>query len=349
MGEGRRHTTFRPRRRTNHSRSWGKDRRTRSIVLPALRTIPAHGGRTVSASSGSSTEPSPLMGEGRAWSFWLRSTSPNHPRSWGKDAGSGGLGLGGERTIPAHGGRTWGCHHAPTRGGRTIPAHGGRTSMSGAWTSAMTEPSPLMGEGRFPTWGRTCEPSPLMGEGLPATPRAILSLANHPRSWGKDASVDHTLLLQVRTIPAHGGRTRDHRASCAPPANHPRSWGKDCARSLRCLEPFSNHPRSWGKDVARLTWNSCARRTIPAHGGRTPATPFARPGHPNHPRSWGKDAPRLRLLPPRRRTIPAHGGRTGPFLCLAPSADEPSPLMGEGPFVIIEFSKTSEPQVVRLG
>jgi hypothetical protein len=36
-------------------------------------------------------------------------------------------------------------------------------------------------------------------------------------------------------------------------------------------------------------------------------------------------------------------------LCLAPSADEPSPLMGEGPFVIIEFSKTSEPQVVRLG
>jgi hypothetical protein len=259
------------------TRSWGKD----MLFAEAIRTIPAHGGRTeIDATPpsrppftnhprswgkdggiSSPSEPSPLMGERRSYCWSWADATANHPRSWGKN-----------------------------------PA---RSCSQRAWS----EPSPLMGErlrrSRWPTdrsanhprsWGKDVmpqpnvfariEPSPLMGEGR----NALFSLCsntnrtepNHPRSWGKDKRKGK--LVGTEPSPLMGeGRLYD--ICCA---NHPRSWGKDeLADEPNRTEPSplmgggrsvsvaTNHPRSWGKD-ARLAPPAWRRQ-------------------PNHPRSWGKD------------------------------------------------------------
>jgi hypothetical protein len=201
------------------TRSWGKD----MLFAEAIRTIPAHGGRTeIDATPpsrppftnhprswgkdggiSSPSEPSPLMGERRSYCWSWADATANHPRSWGKNPARSCSQRAWSEPSPLMGERLrrsrW-----PTDRSANHPRSWGKDVMPQPNVFARIEPSPLMGEGRnalFSLCSNTNRTIPAHGGRTSA--RASWWAPNHPRSWGKDGCT----ISAVRTIPVHGGRT----------------------------------------------------------------------------------------------------------------------------------------------
>ena len=254
------------------------------------RLIPAHAGKTsVSKSSTDGT---------RA-----------HPRSRGENGedllreararGSSPL------TRGKRGGSPGGC-----RGGRLIPAHAGKTRLE------------LNAH-----------------EGPPAHPRSRGENANGQRMIRKPPGSSPLTRgklvfpgLSARTrrlIPAHAGKTGQHRAVVALLQAHPRSRGENTGGGGLGSHDLGSSPLTRGKLQSHLGGNMTGG-LIPAHAGKTGWAPTVPGWRWAHPRSRGENgapfSPIFQALgsspltrgkrwcpPPGRSTgglIPAHAGKT---------------------------------------
>ena len=133
-----------------------------------------------------------------------------------------------------------------------------------------------------------------------------------------------------RLIPAHAGKTIPRPFASTSPAAHPRSRGENRARTPRCRRGWGSSPLTRGKQQASSPL-LLGLRLIPAHAGKTPASPLAAGAYAAHPRSRGENARGRsdswpvrgsspltrgkRCRDPARldeaRLIPAHAGKTG--------------------------------------
>ena len=133
-----------------------------------------------------------------------------------------------------------------------------------------------------------------------------------------------------RLIPAHAGKTLSQGFQRVPRRAHPRSRGENA------LSPPQGYPHTGSSPLTRgkpklTAEDRQAARLIPAHAGKTGASPQPPPSSAAHPRSRGENLglviaivgapgsspltrgkPRpLRTPLAARRLIPAHAGKTG--------------------------------------
>ena len=150
-----------------------------------------------------------------------------------------------------------------------IPAHAGKTNGFGAHAK------------RCRAHPRAC------GENKLLIRIMSIMLGSSPRMRGKPTVLERTL-SDVGLIPAHAGKTHPGAGTGCLATAHPRACGEN--RGYDTVEPCTNgsSPRMRGK-LATLV---AARRTaglIPAHAGKTPCSPPARPAHRAHPRACGEN------------------------------------------------------------
>ena len=91
-------------------------------------------------------------------------------------------------------------------------------------------------------------------------------------------------------IPAHAGKTRDHRPGIQPGEAHPRSRGENAVGFADVAREAGSSPLTRGK-LSDITYQAAKPRLIPAHAGKTTGfhcRPFSMPAHP---RSRGENPP----------------------------------------------------------
>ena len=135
--------------------------------------------------------------------------------------------------------------------------------------------------------------------------------------------------MRAGLIPAHAGKTRRSRPATRPTRAHPRSRGENPPRGHREEHDRGSSPLTRGKHGAVVDAD-LVDRLIPAHAGKTRATPASRATCWAHPRSrgenrlvlsqfpscWGSSPltrGKLRHASPAvagHRLIPAHAGKT---------------------------------------
>ena len=267
----------------------GKHPIRRARRAPA-RLIPAHAGKTVSAS---------------------RPTSPRsaHPRSRGENIAS---------MLPARAALgssplTRGKHHLrpprlPVQ--RLIPAHAGKTAQA------------LAAGGRQLAHPRS------RGENESTNRPSCATSGSSPLTRGKRRRYQEPIYW-IRLIPAHAGKTDPHRAYCPHDGAHPRSRGENSGRVKVWPLIAGSSPLTRGK-LEELTITDETPRLIPAHAGKTGLSTLTKPCLRAHPRSRGENlllgtptpvalgsSPLTRGKPtPGRRAagsrglIPAHAGKT---------------------------------------
>ena len=175
--------------------------------------------------------------------------------------------------------------------------------------------------------------------------------AAHPRSRGENMALQaalnnrggsspltrgkprgHALLRGAQgLIPAHAGKTADHRSMPVKASAHPRSRGENGKPSGVDLSAAGSSPLTRGKHRPSSS-RPATPGLIPAHAGKTAPDGCSHPPSPAHPRSRGeneiealldpeqqgsspltrgkRDARLLQAL--RARLIPAHAGKTLP-------------------------------------
>ena len=132
---------------------------------------------------------------------------------------------------------------------RNIPAHTGKTSS------------------RFPaTHWRTEHPRP-HGENMPTEEGIVPKFGTSPPTRGK-RRMPLQMVMILRNIPAHTGKTPTAERAAGSPPEHPRPHGENWARSCARWAACGTSPPTRGK-------RRCGRprpgrgRNIPAHTGKT--------------------------------------------------------------------------------
>ena len=153
-------------------------------------------------------------------------------------------------------------------------------------------------------------------------------MGSSPLTRGKQTEV-MPRLQAFRLIPAHAGKTPQHRLSRANSRAHPRSRGENCAVVHECVHPCGSSPLTRGKQDSPQGPGR-PERLIPAHAGKTARGLAVYGLIAAHPRSRGENvarqlhgglhvgsSPLTRGKPPvndvplaARRLIPAHAGKT---------------------------------------
>ena len=262
-----------------------------SSVLPPVRLIPAHAGKTF-------TCPLRLV-RGRA-----------HPRSRGENgshvlachwfSGSSPLTRGKhaslcgktckERLIPAHAGKTQGAwerdaHHTahPRSRGENCPPT--RIRLLSAGSSPLTRGK--RGRARPILPGRLAHPRS-RGENSDPAYGMALSVGSSPLTRGKPVS-RQVSSSSTGLIPAHAGKTHHTGDPLERTRAHPRSRGENVRSATRLLAICGSSPLTRGK---RYTPRPGApeRRLIPAHAGKTAGSAAPTSWVSAHPRSRGENA-----------------------------------------------------------
>ena len=113
-----------------------------------------------------------------------------------------------------------------------------------------------------------------------------------------------------RLIPAHAGKTRVIICSFLRAAAHPRSRGENHGRLTYLPSKPGSSPLTRGKPTVG-TMISAAHRLIPAHAGKTQASP-PEPRHaPAHPRSRGENPCAGTKRRPQTGSSPLTRGKRG--------------------------------------
>ena len=149
-----------------------------------------------------------------------------------------------------------------------------------------------------------------------------------PRTRGKQPELIVDEIVS-RNIPAHAGKTRHQPFWPVLSSEHPRARGENDAEGGAGFAVLVTSPRTRGK-LRALSSGLGGTGNIPAHAGKTAATPIPpryREEHPRargenlqggiHPTRRGGTSPRTRGKPADRvpmedwqRNIPAHAGKT---------------------------------------
>ena len=115
-----------------------------------------------------------------------------------------------------------------------------------------------------------------------------MDIGSSPLTRGKrlEAAV---VLLVLRLIPAHAGKTSWRRSRIARASAHPRSRGENCSRTRSASALGGSSPLTRGKPVTCTDARS-STRLIPAHAGKTRPRRMRTTAIPAHPRSRGENA-----------------------------------------------------------
>ncbi len=132
----------------------------------------------------------------------------------------------------------------------------------------------------------------------------------HPRACGENFHRRASLGVQLRSIPAHAGKTRNGRIrNAAWDGPSPRMRGKRPQKPERGAR-VAVHPRACGENKTCPRVSQHPARSIPAHAGKTHLDLAQRLGVAVHPRACGENSnPNARKALPSR-SIPAHAGKT---------------------------------------
>ena len=155
---------------------------------------------------------------------------------------------------------------------RLIPAHAGKTER------------PILIAATLPAHPRS------RGENSPASIRPSMSAGSSPLTRGKQAGT-YRMVVFVRLIPAHAGKTSSRsRAKPVSPA-HPRSRGENGGHSCGVSLSVGSSPLTRGK-LRTPSRRSRERRLIPAHAGKTTKHIPKPTNKTAHPRSRGENRQR---------------------------------------------------------
>ena len=151
-----------------------------------------------------------------------------------------------------------------------IPAHAGKTPQPGLMAPTIRAHPRSRGENR------------LLGGSCYCASGSSPLTRGKPASWG-------VMLLRLRLIPAHAGKTRLMSAGMIQARAHPRSRGENIADSAPDRSSRGSSPLTRGK---RPTCRCCqaTHRLIPAHAGKTSPYSSKRFRCGAHPRSRGENS-----------------------------------------------------------
>ena len=179
-----------------------------------------------------------------------------------------------------------------------IPAHAGKT-RSGAWSRAGRRAHPRSrGENR---------PSPSTSKSWAGSSPLTRGKLRGPRPRDTDRGL----------IPAHAGKTDLGGGGGHERGAHPRSRGENGVESHTIAHGLGSSPLTRGKHAGGHA-AAVGPGLIPAHAGKTSATPTATKHYRAHPRSRGENTPWSPARAPCLGSSPLtrgkrHGG--GPNLC----------------------------------
>ena len=152
---------------------------------------------------------------------------------------------------------------------RLIPAHAGKT------------PQPEVSK-----WGTTAHPRS-RGENAGSNRRLRQRVGSSPLTRGKRPRRARGWAV-LGLIPAHAGKTLPMGTGGSSAAAHPRSRGENALDRKRAITTRGSSPLTRGKP-----WRCCRslvdQGLIPAHAGKTGATPLATVRRQAHPRSRGEN------------------------------------------------------------
>ena len=194
-----------------------------------------------------------------------------------------------------------------------IPAHAGKTTNRGAHATG-TQAHPRS-----------------RGENLPLPSASWIYTGSSPLTRGKLLDGER-LACARRLIPAHAGKTSMALQRSPRSPAHPRSCGENRAKFVDDGLDWGSSPLMRGKQGARC--RKTRLRLIPAHAGKTTASPGVSAARPAHPRSRGENVERTHTdehkdgsspltrgkqsvfvhVSDSLRLIPAHAGKTGQAL-----------------------------------
>ena len=166
------------------------------------------------------------------------------------------------------------------------------------------------------------------GENVHARHIQAARAGSSPLTRGKLVSVDAGV-SGVGLIPAHAGKTPSRTPKKWPPGAHPRSRGENDESRPAKFSVDGSSPLTRGKPEELQAWFE-ESRLIPAHAGKTTASPPASRTPAAHPRSRGENLSVVVQLPNsagsspltrgkrfeglavdgRAGLIPAHAGKT---------------------------------------
>ena len=189
------------------------------------------------------------------------------------------------------------------RRGGLIPAHAGKTALaaspSGSWRAHPRS----------------------RGENGHRLPRPRVLPGSSPLTRGKlKQGLQHGAPKGL--IPAHAGKTRVVSVVVPGLGAHPRSRGENAALSTSCTSVVGSSPLTRGKRRTRLEARGC-RGLIPAHAGKTRASPQPASQRRAHPRSRGENVDGERETAEEWGSSPLTRGKRR----IAPSFPRPSGLI----------------------
>ena len=125
------------------------------------------------------------------------------------------------------------------------------------------------------------------GENQIKLSHAQVGAGSSPLTWGKH--VDRgDVLVRIRLIPAHVGKTASPRSSSEEIQAHPRSRGENQALGYPARRPVGSSPLTRGKSCAG-SGAMVMVRLIPAHAGKITVPEATHANSQAHPRSRGEN------------------------------------------------------------
>ena len=178
---------------------------------------------------------------------------------------------------------------------RLIPAHAGKTQR------------PVhrgVGHGAHPR---------SRGENVSDFARGLRGQGSSPLTRGKPR-LTRGRVVRRGLIPAHAGKTADHRSMPVKASAHPRSRGENIPDDGMDAMTLGSSPLTRGK-LRRNRVDRIGLRLIPAHAGKTGSSHVFSPRRSgSSPLTRGK-RPLERNTEMHTRLIPAHAGKTGRYTC----------------------------------
>ena len=230
------------------------------------------------------------------------------PLTRGKQAASCGCCVA-ARLIPTHAGKTL-PNHDQTGVSKPHPRSRGENSVYGIAITAMSGSSPLTrgkqvhrlcrrliiglipahaGKTGLIMWMRRASwahPHSRRENIVVSTP-TIIRQGSSPLTRGKPRR-GHRLAPQSRLIPAHAGKTVPARRPWPPARAHPHSRGENDWRVPSARHSCGSSPLTRGKPPM-VSESKFMMGLIPAHAGKTDASPMRWNRHEAHPRSRGEN------------------------------------------------------------
>ena len=166
------------------------------------------------------------------------------------------------------------------------------------------------------------------GENVPGGTKSWYQTGSSPLTRGKHVG-RQSVIVSVRLIPAHAGKTPGLPLQYSITVAHPRSRGENSISDFPAFHSVGSSPLTRGKRRPR-GWPARPARLIPAHAGKTSMAVWKSSRETAHPRSRGENAgtsmedmgaigsspltrgkpvPAL-PTPPADGLIPAHAGKT---------------------------------------